>query len=99
MWVVVTYDIADDKRRNKLARLLEGFGVRVQESVFECELDPKVLEQMVTRATKLIKWEEDSIRLYQLPSVSFLTLKILGVGQNVISEWKYVGDRGASQES
>lgn len=92
MWIVITYDIADNKRRAKLARLLEGFGIRVQESVFECELESKVLEKLMGRATKLINVEEDSIRLYQLPSANFLTLKILGLGQNVLSEWKYIGN-------
>jgi CRISPR-associated protein Cas2 len=35
MLVVVVYDIADDKRRLKLANFLEGYGRRVQESAFE----------------------------------------------------------------
>jgi CRISPR-associated protein Cas2 len=32
MLVVVTYDVPDDKRRLKLAKLLEGYGRRVQYS-------------------------------------------------------------------
>ncbi|MGI0489366.1 CRISPR-associated endonuclease Cas2 [Pantanalinema rosaneae CENA516] len=35
---VVTYDIPCDKRRKKVADLLEGYGRRVQYSVFECVL-------------------------------------------------------------
>jgi CRISPR-associated protein Cas2 len=33
----VTYDIADDRRREDVATLLSGYGPRVQLSVFECE--------------------------------------------------------------
>lgn len=32
---LISYDITADKRRNALAKLLEGFGSRVQYSVFE----------------------------------------------------------------
>jgi CRISPR-associated protein Cas2 len=40
MLVLVVYDIADDRRRLKLANFLEGHGRRVQESVFECFIVP-----------------------------------------------------------
>lgn len=43
MLVLVIYDIPDDKRRNKLATFLEGYGRRVQKSAFECFLS---LEEM-----------------------------------------------------
>ena len=36
---LVSYDICDPKRLRKVARSLEGFGVRLQYSVFECPLD------------------------------------------------------------
>jgi CRISPR-associated protein Cas2 len=34
---VITYDIADDRRREDLATLLSGYGPRVQLSAFACE--------------------------------------------------------------
>ena len=37
--VYVAYDISDDRRRNRLRRLLRGFGESVQKSVFICWLD------------------------------------------------------------
>ncbi len=36
---LVSYDICDPKRLRRVARALEGFGVRLQYSVFECPLD------------------------------------------------------------
>ena len=38
MYVVVSYDITNDRRRLKVMKTLEGFGERVQYSVFECRL-------------------------------------------------------------
>ncbi|OQX07114.1 MAG: CRISPR-associated endonuclease Cas2 [Desulfobulbaceae bacterium A2] len=36
---LVAYDIEDDRERLRTGKLLEGFGRRVQKSVFECLLD------------------------------------------------------------
>ena len=33
---VISYDISDTKTRNQLAKILEGYGTRIQYSVFEC---------------------------------------------------------------
>ena len=35
---VVSYDITSDRLRNKIAKTLEGYGTRIQYSVFECRL-------------------------------------------------------------
>jgi CRISPR-associated protein Cas2 len=65
-WVVVSYDIVDDKRRNKVMKTLEGFGHRVQYSVFECELRPADLEKLKARLASLILPEQDDVRFYLL---------------------------------
>ena len=41
MFYLVCYDIVSDRRRNKVSKLLEAYGLRVQKSVFECVLDDK----------------------------------------------------------
>lgn len=46
MVYVVSYDIASDRTRRKLAKLLEGYGVRIQYSVFECRLTEKRFQKM-----------------------------------------------------
>jgi CRISPR-associated protein Cas2 len=38
MYLVVSYDIHDDKRRNRIHKVLKNFGERIQFSVFECDL-------------------------------------------------------------
>ena len=38
MYLVVSYDIHDDKRRNSIHKVLKNFGERIQFSVFECDM-------------------------------------------------------------
>ena len=63
---LVTYDIPSDKRRKKVSDLLEGYGKRVQYSVFECVLEPNKFVELKTRLKKRVNLEEDSIRFYPL---------------------------------
>jgi CRISPR-associated protein Cas2 len=65
MFVVVCYDIPDDKRRNRISDILEGYGARVQWSVFECDLKPDNVQKLKARLTKVIT-EEDTLRYYYL---------------------------------
>ncbi len=65
MWVFV-YDIGDDRIRNHVAHALEQFGERVQESVFECRLDAKGLEEVTRRLREALETEENgNIRVYR----------------------------------
>ncbi len=67
LFVVVSYDIPDDRRRLKVAKLLLDLGgQRVQRSVFECYVSARVLARMQERLLELHKPEEDSIRFYWL---------------------------------
>ena len=50
MFYLVCYDIVSDTRRNKVSKLLESYGLRVQKSVFECVLD----EQQYKSISKLL---------------------------------------------
>lgn len=66
MFVVVSYDIGDDRRRDKVARVLQGFGERVQESVFECHLSTRQYEKLRSRLATVLVLPQDSIRYYLL---------------------------------
>jgi CRISPR-associated protein Cas2 len=68
MLVLVVYDIADDKRRLKLSNLLEGYGRRVQESVFECYLSLDKMKKLYELVKKRVKPQEDNVRFYWIPS-------------------------------
>lgn len=63
---IVCYDIPDDKRRTKLAKCLEGYGDRIQYSVFEVRLDRKLYQEMVNDIANHIETSEDSVYVFQL---------------------------------
>jgi CRISPR-associated protein Cas2 len=62
---VFVYDIFSDKRRVRLADLLEDHAVRVQDSVFEARLDDNALTAIV-REIAGITDPEDKVRIYTL---------------------------------
>ncbi|WP_414581642.1 CRISPR-associated endonuclease Cas2 [Scytonema sp. PCC 10023] len=64
MLVLVVYDITDDKRRTKLSNFLEGYGRRVQLSVFECFLSLEEMRELHEKVKKLVKPVEDNVRFY-----------------------------------
>jgi CRISPR-associated protein Cas2 len=67
MFVVISYDVPDNRRRLKIANLLLDFGgERVQRSVFECYITPRNLERLYQRLDKIVDEEADSIRFYTL---------------------------------
>ena len=66
LFYVVVYDIPDDKRRKKVSDLLEGYGQRVQYSVFECILTQTQYNELRERLRKRVKLLEDSVRFYPL---------------------------------
>lgn len=83
-FVVISYDIPDDKRRLKIAKLLLDYGAqRVQRSVFELFVTPQHLEQLRARLAKLYKAEEDSIRFYNLCATCRPKVVYLGLAQPV----------------
>lgn len=74
--VLIVYDIVDNKKRTQLAKLLQGYGTRVQKSAFEAWLTKKKYSQLVEAIPKYCD-QEDSIRVY----------KIIGKGQ--VKSWGY----------
>ena len=45
--IVVIYDIIDNRRRAAFAKYLQGFGIRVQKSAFECILPNAKYEKLI----------------------------------------------------
>ncbi|MBM4285364.1 MAG: CRISPR-associated endonuclease Cas2 [Deltaproteobacteria bacterium] len=80
MFVVVSYDIVDNRRRTKLAKALSDFGQRVQKSVFECRLDEKRFLKMKNQVDKLLDFEEDSVRYYTLCARCQAAIEVSGWG-------------------
>jgi len=66
MVYVVSYDIADDKRRARVAKTLTDVGRRVQYSVFELDVGSDVLGVALAKVEKVLDEREDSVRVYAL---------------------------------
>ena len=66
MRYIVCYDIADDRRRQRLGDVLLDFGQRVEESVFECSLEPSLAARMIDGVRAVVDTEEDKVLIYGL---------------------------------
>jgi len=90
MFHLVSYDIPDDRRRTKLAKVLKDFGDRVQYSVFECILDKDLLARMTARINGVIAEEEDSVRIYSLCAGCEKGVTVIGQGEVSQKEDVYI---------
>lgn len=73
MMVLVTYDVSvvdpeGQKRLSKVAKLCQNYGQRVQNSVFECIVDPAQFVVMKDKLEEIINKDKDSIRFYRIGS-------------------------------
>ena len=71
MMVLISYDVStvDDsgkKRLRKVAKECQNYGQRVQNSVFETDLDYSTFMKLKDRLEKMIDKETDSLRFYYL---------------------------------
>ena len=78
---LVSYDIANPKRLRRVARVLEGYGVRLQYSVFECPLDGMRLAQIKAELHPILDHGEDQVLFVSLgPSANDASLIIDALG-------------------
>jgi len=73
MYVLVTYDVstitpAGRSRLRRVAKACLDYGQRVQNSVFECKVDPAQLVALKGRLLDVIDAKTDSVRFYHLGS-------------------------------
>ncbi|WP_289009429.1 CRISPR-associated endonuclease Cas2 [uncultured Thermomonospora sp.] len=86
MDLLLTYDVdtttPEGRRRlRKVAKLCEGYGLRVQKSVFEIVADEMDLLKLTDAIDKIINADSDSIRIYRLPAGGFENVRTMGVAQ------------------
>ncbi len=78
---VLAYDIPDDRRRTRIAKLCESAAERVQGSVFEGYLSPQELKSLLKRVERVLETREDSLRIYLLCAGCRQKITSLGRGQ------------------
>jgi len=75
---VVAYDISSDKRRNKVHKVLSGFGQWTQFSLFELFLTDKEYILLQNKLEKILNTEKDSVRFYPLCAACLKQVETVG---------------------
>ncbi len=83
MELLIAYDVATADaegalRLRRVAKICEGYGQRVQKSVFECTLTAAHYEQLVHRLENAIDPLVDSLRIYRLLAQREQYLHVIG---------------------
>ncbi|HHT54226.1 MAG TPA: CRISPR-associated endonuclease Cas2 [Clostridiales bacterium] len=83
MLVLITYDVntetpAGRKRLRMVAKQCVNYGLRVQNSVFECQADAAKMREIEERLIKIIDPEHDSLRFYYLGNKYKTKVKHIG---------------------
>ncbi|MEV0196357.1 CRISPR-associated endonuclease Cas2 [Nonomuraea sp. NPDC050691] len=86
MQLLLTYDVVTTtpegrRRLGQMAKLCEGYGHRVQKSVFEITRTDAELLALLDSAPRIIDASDDSVRVYRLSSNGFDTVHCLGVAE------------------
>jgi len=64
---LICYDICDPKRLRRVHRTIRDWGVPIQFSIFEAELNTLQLKQLIQQLTEIIESNEDKVMFYRLP--------------------------------
>lgn len=88
MLILVTYDVSTVekpgvKRLRRVAQACEDYGVRVQKSVFECQVGQKEWVFLRDRLLREIKSDEDSLRFYFLDEKAVQRIEHHGVDKPI----------------
>ena len=80
MNTIITYDITENRRRNKLRKFLKELGIRSQYSVFECRLDSSEIQIIRRYCSDHLNLLEDSVRIYRVCSRCIGKAEVQGQG-------------------
>jgi CRISPR-associated protein Cas2 len=88
MLVLITYDVNTETdsgkaRLRKVAKQCTNYGVRVQNSVFECNVDTLQCRMLKQNLSEIINESKDSIRIYYLSDKQKQKIECLGVRKGV----------------
>lgn len=80
---LITYDICDDRRLRRIAKVMEEFGDRLQYSVFLCDLNGRELISWRMRVTGIMKPKEDSIVVLDLGAPGTEKIEVIGASRRL----------------
>ena len=66
LYILVIYDIVDNRRRVAFAKKMNGYGFRVQKSAFEAMITESLYRKLIDEIPRMIDKELDSVRVYKI---------------------------------
>ncbi len=87
MFVIVTYDISDDRRLNKVRKILKKYLYWSQLSTFEGEITEGKLAKCMAEVNGVINETEDSVYLYEVENPKEINKKVLGIEKNYMDNF------------
>lgn len=77
-FLVVIYDISNNKRRTRLHKTLKNYGTPVQYSAFECILTKSEIQKMKKEIGKILRPKSDHLRYYFVCAACKQKIEIVG---------------------
>lgn len=66
LYILVIYDIVDNKQRVAFAKKMNGYGFRVQKSAFEAMITETLYQKLLADIPRLINKATDTVRVYKI---------------------------------
>ena len=82
--LLVCYDISTDKRLRKVERIMEGYGYRIQESVFFCCLSQLLRARLIQSVSDVINLKEDQLIIIDLGPDEKVLSEAVELGKKII---------------
>lgn len=90
MNMIVAYDIADPKRLNRIAKIIKDYGIRVQKSIFEVDVDNHRFQEMWMRVCAEMEPAEDGVKFFPLCEKCAGTVENIGLGVFIDPDSEYL---------
>ena len=84
VYILVIYDIVNNKCRTVFAKKMNGYGFRVQKSAFEAMVSESLYRKLLAEIPKLIDKTTDSVRIYKIRGAGEVNL--FGINQEIKNE-------------
>lgn len=88
MTYFISYDISNVKRLQQVSKLLENYGIRVQYSFFQCDMDKARIAELTQTLLTVIDRKADSLLIMPVCANCLEPYALLGFG-SIIAEEKY----------
>ena len=83
---LVGYDISDEKRLAKIAKVMQGYGSRIQYSFFHCLLSERQIIKMKESLNKIVKETEDQVIILPVTPEQLKSVEFIGYKTNLETE-------------